>query len=274
MTRKEPTPAEIKLETILLDHIRADGHPNAKVLERETADKPDFAFTSDERKIACECTQIPPSDVFQWIHRTVEADRADGGYCWAVVWADEPHALVRDAIQRKKGKIPEYRESVSADEVWLLIHTPTEATNFFEPSSGDNTEGALKAGASAEAHEFDRILFWDAKSGLRQIHARGDTPWKVTIDFSKGYPTRSRAHFGFPFTTTQKDEPRKEYGYKPIRPLVIFVPPLDPDYAKHPPSYRGRSYQITIDAGATDANNKIKIIWDDEAVPDWSADQN
>src|SRR5690606_15985736 len=117
MTRSNPTDAELLMEEVLLDHLRASD-PDAEVLSRETEDKPDLAFRDRGRTLACECVQIPPASVFQWVHRRISSP-PERPYCHAVVWAEEPHSWVYEAVRSKAPKVEDYRRAVAADSVWL-----------------------------------------------------------------------------------------------------------------------------------------------------------
>lgn len=263
MTRSNPTDAELRMKEVILDHLHTSD-PDAAVLDRDPEDKPDLAFRYQGATVACECVQIPPASVFQWLHRQISSE-PDGPYCHAVVWAEEPHSWVHEAVSSKAPKVKDYRRAVAADSVWLLVHTPIEDRQFFVRGDFSWEAQMLRHGASCADHEFDRVLFWEPRSGLQEIHAPGQSSPPVRFDFTDGYPSRSFVGFGgFPFTTPSEGEPPKTYEYAPIDPRIIIVPPVDPEYAKHEPRFRNRSYKVTIVAHPDRADSSVEIIWADQ----------
>jgi len=263
MTRPQQTDSEQRLAAMLLEHLRVS-NPSMEPLEREQMDAPDCAFTSPEGVIACECVQIPPARVFKWLYRRLGAV-VDGSSCHAVIWAEEPHSWVRMAIRAKAPKVSQYRQNVSASEVWLLVHTPLEDTQVFVRGDFAWEAQMLRWGACQESHTFDRVLFWEPKSGFQTIYTPGQTADRVRFDFSKGYPSRSFVQFGVgPFDTTAPGEPPRTYSFPLARPKLIVIPPFDPEFRKHKPRFRNRTYEITITAYSDRATSEVKTHWDDE----------
>lgn len=261
MTRINPTLEEVLLETKMLDHLRKRGF-EVEVVPRKSKDKPDLAFVVDGKVVACECVQIPPSRIFRWMHKRIAATTPDQPYCHAVVWAEEPHSWVRDAISKKNSKLRSYKVAIGADLTWLLIHTPIADTQTFVRGDFSWKSQMLRYGACSEKNDFDEILSWEPISGIQSIFRPCQITPKFTIDFSLGYPSRNFVQFGgLPFTTTREGEPEVIFEYAPIEPIVIQIPPIDPEYKQHTFKFRRRRYVVKIIAGATEARSQVEIVW-------------
>jgi hypothetical protein len=261
--RATPTAAEALLKDELLEHFKRNGQ-DAEIVGRVVNDNPDLLFRVDGELVACECVQIPPADVFRWAHtRWKETGHAHPTYCVLVVWPEESHSWVNQVIAAKSRKVGDYRLATGANRVALLIHAPLLDSKLFQPAEFPWQLEVLRYGASISHHPFDEIYHWDRTAGIRKIFPTGDKTARPRFNFEGGYPTRSFAAFGgFPFTPTPAGASPHEHVFGPIEPKLIIVPPIDPEFARHPPRLRKRKYLIRIVAGATNAQISNEILWE------------
>lgn len=245
MSRPNRRKEEIVTESALLNDLREGGHKVEKV-DREIEENPDSAFRVDDITVACDCTQIPPHRIFKWVHTQFEHD-SPAPNAATVVWPEEPHSWVREAIDNKLHHAEGYRANVEADEVWLLIHTPIRDSQIFVRGKVNWEAQMLRFGASSIDHNFDRIYFWEPRSGVQQIYPPRQPVERVEFDFSKGYPARSFCLFGgFKFTTPEEGEPPRKYEYEIVEPDQIRVPPIDPEFKRHEPDVQIYKYKVEI----------------------------
>ncbi len=263
MANANRSEAEITTESALFDHLESQGHQIDRV-DREVEDAPDSVFRLNDITVACDCTQIPPARIFKWVHTQFEHESPDPNAA-AVVWPEEPHSWVANAIEDKRHKVRGYRGSADADEVWLLIHTPIRDTQIFVRGRVNWEAQMLRFGASSVDHDFDRVFFWEPQSGVQQICPLRQPVERVEFDFSNGYPACSFCLVGgFEFTTTEEGEQPRRYEYEIVEPDQIRVPPMDPEFKQHEPHVQIYKYKVELVAKAHSADISITPIPYDE----------
>lgn len=105
MTRPKNSIEESKTGQDLLNHLKIED-PDTKFVERELADKPDLLFQFKNDTIGCECTQIPPGRIYKYVHtKFKELSKSKEAIAIRVVWPQEPHEWVKEAILKKVSKI-------------------------------------------------------------------------------------------------------------------------------------------------------------------------
>lgn len=258
--RKLPTDAEKQSAQALAEAFRKEGH-SVSFPEREHDDKPDILMEIGGFLIACECTQIPPEYIYQFMHKKY------GEHVWrddeslSILWPNEPHQWIADAIRKKAALAPSYLQRTGASEAWLLVHPPTEITQFLLNSELPWILHALAAGSMMVDHPFAQIHLFTPKMGIQPISVPklevGKTS-SLEVDFSNGYPTLCLNRFKFLFTTAPTDatEPRiTSFVYRYGAPEVIT--PMDPEYRKVRPATIGVTYKCEIAAWQTHASIKL-----------------
>lgn len=243
MTRPEPTGPELILRDELFKFFCGQ---EFEFVEREIEDKPDFLFSLSGRAVACEAVQVPPSEVFQYVKKHLQKCPDDRAIGTRVTWAEEPHSWIASAVKAKRSKIASYKRETGAQLCWLLVHAPVEDSQFFVRGRFAWERQMLRFGASSIASDFDRILFWEPRSGMQFIHKRGEKHLPVKFDLANGYPSRSFTVFSAPFSTTAKGEPPREYYYDEIEVRDIFVPPMDKQFDGLEPAGRLWRYRLKV----------------------------
>jgi len=265
--RPSPTRAELSSVAALIAAVEADGHSVRRV-ERTSQDKPDALLEIAGFRVACECIQIPPAYIYKQLHRRHLPEEWEGRDLLCISWPNEPHQWVAEAVARKTALVPDYLKRTGAFEAWLLIHTPTEVTQFFVNAEHEWLPWALRHGAKMQEHSFAQIHLWTPKSGIRPISYRKDEVNLVSelgIEFSSGYPTLNMDRGSIPFTTRssllQPPEVRtvihRTKSYKTVRPR-------DPAYAKHEPARREAVYRFTLTTWSTRAEIRTLIEYPQE----------
>jgi hypothetical protein len=230
--RRQPTAAEQHAQTQLFAYLLRQGAP-AKQVNREVSDRPDLAFDWGEKRIACECVQIPDSDIIRWLYKRHAELVADESVvrCLATIWPIEPHSWVAQAIKSKDGLVPEYRNAIKSDEVWLYIHAHDEF--FMEEIFANDTINLMYVGTTSVGHQFDRIFFYDKRCGLQEIYWSRMPKYSKHTDLTKGYPAVTLIQYsGAAFTTTNQGERPKVYAYDVHETVKIVVPPIDPEFIR------------------------------------------
>jgi hypothetical protein len=230
--RSEPTAAEQEAQSQLFRYLFLEGTP-AKLIERDLNDRPDLAFELKDKRIACECVQIPDSSIIRWHHKRHAELTADPSLvrCLATIWPIEPHSWVAQAIKSKVHMVAEYRAAINADETWLYIHAHDD--NFMEEIFASDTIRLMYVGATSLQHGFDKIVFYDKRCGVQIIYWPGMPKYTKTTDLSAGYPAVTLIQYsGAAFTTTEEGEPPRVYEYEVHETVRIVVPPIDPAFVK------------------------------------------
>jgi hypothetical protein len=257
LTRTEPTDAETVLRGELLKFFNGR---DLEFVARTSEDKPDFLFLLSGQLVACEAVQIPPSEVFQYVHKRLHECPNDRAIGTRVTWPEEPHSWVAAAVQKKRSKIVAYKRETGAQQCWLLVHAPIEDSQVFIRGDFAWERQMLRFGASSVPSGFDRVLFWEPKSGMQFIHRHGENHRPVKFDLTNGYPSRSFTLFSAPFTTTAKGEPPRDYDYGEIEVRDIFVPPIDKQFVGLQPAGRLWRYKLRITAYDDHAEMHPEII--------------
>lgn len=259
MTRKNNTEAEEISGKALFDHLVGIG-VSVNRIERKINDKPDLFFQAGPNKIGCECVQIPPGRVFKYVHsRFKQLEKSDAAAV-RVIWPQEQHIWIKEAIESKTNKIGAYKRGCGADIIWLLIHTPVSEKDTTVRYEKDEIMGLIKYAAKKTNHHFDEIYFWNPKNGITKIYPVEKVWEEVTFNFEGGYPTDGFAMAKAKFTTTEEGGEPVLYDYGLVTPDEIIVPPLDPEFRKHKPRYKKRKYRLTVKAGATDAQSTFEPV--------------
>lgn len=251
MTRPVPTHEESITGQSLKEYlIQTD--PNLVDIDRDEEDRPDLAFVYKGKRIGCECVQIPPSRILKYVHTKFKQIKGKGAV--QLVWPQEPHSWTKEAIETKTNKTAAYRKNVNADEVWLLLHSPTSAQDHTLRYENEIIIELIKYAAAHTEHKFDTIFFWDPVNGIQIVYPSNRILKNLEFNFEDGYPTD-----GFlvgtagPFTTTEVGAEPYEINYGIIEPEVIIVPPVDPEFRKHKPRFKLKKYRVSAMVGATEA---------------------
>ena len=185
MTRSEPTDDEIAIRNTLGREYGSE----LEFVDREEEDRPDFLFTLNGRLIACEATQIPPSEILQYNHKRglYEAERTKSVGV-QVVWAIEPHIWIAEAIKSKRRKIVEYKKRTGASNVWLIVHTKVGSKDRYVRADQSWQFQMMQYGAASVGHGFKSVYFWDEASGFSEVFRRGRSHKRPLLDLTDGYP--------------------------------------------------------------------------------------
>lgn len=251
MTRTISTESEVASGEALLDYLREKGHA-VHTISREINDRPDLFFRFDSDRIGCECVQIPPARIFKYLHaKFKQLEKAD---CAAVrvIWPQEQHFWVKEAIESKKKKISAYKRNCGTNRIWLLIHAPTSAIDNTIHYEKNEIMGLMKYAAKKTNHNFEEVYFWGPKTGITKLYPVSPVWTEVKFDFERGYPTNGFVMAKAKFFTTEEGAQPVEYDYGVVTPDIIVVPPLDPEFRNHQPRYTIRKYRLRVIAGATD----------------------
>lgn len=259
MTRKTSTESEIVTGNALMDYLRAK-EIVVNLIPREINDKPDLFFQADSDQIGCECVQIPPGRVFKYVHsRFKQLEKSDSAAV-RVIWPQEQHFWVKEAIESKTNKIGTYKRNCDAKKIWLLIHAPVSEKDTTVHYEKDEIVKLMKYAAKKTPHNFDRIYFWGPKVGIKKIYPVA-SGWKnVTFNFEGGYPTDEFVMAKAKITTTEEGAEPILYDYGQVTPDEIIVPPSDPEFKKHEPRYTKRKYHLKILVGANYAQPSFEPV--------------
>ena len=190
--RDRPTKVEELCAEALSEAFKKEGH-SVSFPDREKKDKPDILIEIAGVRVACECTQIPPSYIYQFQHKHYTKEEWPDGELLSTTWPNEPHEWVADAISKKTPLVAGYLTRTGAKEAWLLLHSPPESNQFFIEYEKTWIPWALRHGAKmVDDHPFTQIYLWTPQSGIQLISVLKneiDSHSELGIDFSKGYPT-------------------------------------------------------------------------------------
>jgi hypothetical protein len=265
MSRREPTEAERVTGDALVCHLRDLGR---RVADFEHGDRPDLRFRVDGELIGCECVQIPPDRILKRVHarfkQVGESVRAKGFGAVRIIWPQEPHVWVREAIRQKSSLLSEYRKNSGCDRISLLIHAPISETDRTIRYKNESVMQMIGFAAQSPASAFCEIYFWAPDTGIEKLVPRSP-PWTpFRVDFERGYPTDGFVLGGGVFTTTKDGEPPKIFDHGIVEPELIIVPPEDPEFQRHEPNFERRRYRMRVTAEATTARVSYDQILDEE----------
>ena len=194
--RSKRKPDETHAITTLREYLVSTGH-RVEPFE-EVTDRPDAAFSVDGIRVACECRHFTPRSILE-----LHGKKFVEGKLYQLFIPIEPHSWVREAILAKAPSIDAYKATVKADEVWLLIHPPTESgLNFFIPKVDQRYFEMFAIGAWQTAHRFDRIyvtgqdtkdvacIFDRSKEETEGISYRSASIIKIPVRFCFIHPTQ------------------------------------------------------------------------------------
>jgi len=194
--RPKRKPDETHAITTLRKYLVSTGHRVEQF--EEVTDRPDAAFSVDGIRVACECRHFTPASILE-----LHGKQFVEGKLYQLFIPIEPHSWVREAILAKAPSINTYRATVRADEVWLLIHPPTESgLNFFIPKVDQRYFEMFAIGAWQTAHRFDRIyvtgqdtkdvacIFDRSKEETEGNNYRAANIIKIPVRFCFIHPTR------------------------------------------------------------------------------------
>ena len=259
MTRKTRTESEIISGNALMDYLRTSGLI-VNSIPRDIDDKPDLFFQVNSDLIGCECIQIPPNRVFKYIHSKFKQLEKSDSAAVRLIWPQEQHYWVKEAIESKTNKIGAYKRNCGAEKIWLLIHAPVSEKDTTVHYEKNEILELMKYAAKKTPHNFERIYFWGPKIGIKKIYPV-DPVWdSVAFNFEGGYPTDGFVMTTAKFTTTEEGAEPVLYDYDQVIPDEIIVPPADPEFKKYKPRYTKKKYRIKILAGANDARISIEPI--------------
>ena len=168
LTRPTNTNEEKKAEKALLDYLQSIGILVSPI-EREINDKPDLCFQADDHRVGCECAQIPPSRIYKYLHSRFKQLEKEDQAVVRIIWPQEQHYWVKEAIESKNNKINAYKKICGADKLWLLIHSPMIKNDETIRYERDDIMGLIKYAAKKTPHNFDEIYFYGPKSGITKI---------------------------------------------------------------------------------------------------------
>lgn len=253
MTRLNNSIEESKTGKDLLNLLRIED-PNSKFIERDLADKPDLLFQFKNLSIGCECTQIPPERIYKYVHsRFKELSKSKEAIAIRVVWPQEPHEWVKEAILKKDAKIELYRKNSNSDRCWLLIHTPLSEQDNTVRYRNPSIMELIFLAANKTKHKFERIYFWNPIDGVKLIFPSSHQMKEFKINLKNGYPTDNFLIGKASFRTTQEGGEPKTYDYGIVKPKVIIIPPKDKNFRKSRPNYRNQFIKMKIVASSSSA---------------------
>jgi hypothetical protein len=268
--RTEPTRAEEASIAALVDAFVKDGHA-AAVIPREVNDKPDALLDVGGVRVNCECIQIPPQYIYHHHHKHFPAEAWAGMEILSILWPNEPHQWIAEAIRKKAKLCASYQQATGAKESWLLIHAPAEPTQFFVDGSQYWIQWSLRHGAKTVDHPFGQIFLWTPQGGIQPISVRRDeygTHSELGINFASGYPTLCVNRYSVPFKTLPRgalDPQVWEVWRSDFNRLV--VDPIDVEYRRHAPSHRSVRYLTRGTVWSDRAEIVTTAVFADEQAP-------
>lgn len=265
--RSEPTKAEKQAAKALANAFRSEGH--AVVFPpRDLEDKPDILVDVANVRVACECTQIPPSYIFGDLNKRRSDGDWEGADLLSVYWPNEPHQWIAEAIAKKTPLVPEYLARTGAREAWLLVHPPLGDDQFLVPSEQEWVAWALSHGSKMHRHPFTQIHLWIPRHGVRPVYEWGKdhgTHSELGIDFSDGYPTLCATQASLQFKTPNRSEEEPiRFAYRHSTRSSRIVAPRDPEYRRHQPAVRNAEYEFEVFAWPTRAEVSVAVTFADE----------
>lgn len=259
--REEPTKAEVITSAALAHAFREAGH-SVEIPDREATDRPDIFLKINGISVAVECTQIPPSYVFQHQHTAPSDESLEAGNVVSVLYPNEPHMWVDAAIRKKARHVPAYMDQVSASECWLLIHAPPEDKNYFVDAGKEWIQHALAHGATLSSHPFKQVYVWTAVHGLLLVYHRQPTQSlhsDLGFQLTKGYPTLASNRIRLDIRTVDVGEAATSTSQKYDRIELSVVEPVDPLFKRHQPAQRSVEYRTSCVASCCAATVRVWI---------------
>lgn len=257
MSRDRPTAAEQRVAGSLRLHLEETGQTVSAVTHE---DRPDLRFSIDGHACACECVQIPPERVLNFVHARFKQLVGSGAKLVQIVWPVEPHIWVRDAIASKQIKLNAYRQNAGTERVSLLIHIPLDEKMPVLRTESPAIMQLIRSAAKNTTHQFESIFFWSPQTGVERIFPH-DPPWPdMQITFDGGYPTDGFVIGTAPFSTTAEGEPPVLYDHGVIEPQLIIVPPQCREFRKYKPKYKNQRHRLKILAGSTTAEFSMETV--------------
>lgn len=253
--RNLPTESELLIRDAIKHTSEKEGY-KINFPERDQHDKPDLLFEIGEVRVACECTQIPPSYIYQYRFKT---ESWDGFDFLSTTYPNEPHQWAKDAVEKKAKLIESYIKRTNAHEAWLVIHLPHQENQFFLNHEEEWVKWALRHGTKLVKHNFSQIYLWSPKGGIQVISVQRNekgTNSELILDFGYGYPTicNNRASIRFRTTNSSQQKPNKTFQTCTTKKSRI-IEPIDNEYKNHNPSNRVATYRFEGLAW----NDRIKI---------------
>lgn len=153
--------------------------------DHSITDAPDWSFSLNNEKIACECSLLSLEKVMRWSHkkRVFERDKI-----YQIKIPNEPHLWLAQILAKKSPKVPRYKASSNSTKAWLVVHT--EAPPMYPLFKGnESTRKMLAFAASNLEHNFDQIWLVHSESGASRVWKSGDEKiHDPGLDLSHGYP--------------------------------------------------------------------------------------
>ena len=223
MTRKDRTPEENWAIKALTNHLE---HTEGNVSEDDTiTDAPDFVFSINDRRIACEFRLLAWGEIMKW-YRQKKEYKKDVKYVIKI--PIEPNFWMNYILDEKNGKIPDYLTNSKAKECWLAVHT----SHLFWENFTTNYELIVKMFAdscSTHFHDFDRVYFICSEPvETKELWRKGNPKTKKTnINLTEGYPVYAETHVITDFVGKDKTLyldtlPMEELILTPMNPLYDF----------------------------------------------------
>lgn len=265
--RPVPTISEHRSVEALVAAFKADNH-SVRVVDRIFQDRPDALLEIDNRRIACECVQIPPAYIFKQLHRHHREEAWGGNDLICTSFPNEPHQWIAEATRKKSPLINDYLHRTGASEVWLLVHTPPNDTKFFMHSEAQWLPWALRHGTKMALHHFSQIYLWTPEGGINPIsysRDEGKVHSELGIGFSNGYPTLNIDQGRFPITTTSSlNDTPNIYTFEHRTKSYKVVRPRDKEYAKHSPARRDGIYHFSVTVRSDSAQVQMDVEYPQE----------
>lgn len=267
--RAEPTDAERMSLAALKQALIEQGHA-VETVPRAVEDKPDALLRVGGALVACECIQVPPAYILQHLHKLHPEATWNGKPVLALIWPNEPHQWVAEAVQKKAALCSTYLGSTTATEAWLLVHTPVQANQALLDGSQEWIQWAVRHGAKMARHPFRQIFLWTPQHGIYAAWNRERdeaTHSSLGMSFSPGYPTLCVNRFRVPFTTLARDaDGAKEESFLLGHAQRVVTAPMDAEYRKHQPATRLMTYEVCVRAWATRAEISTVAVFPDEGT--------
>jgi hypothetical protein len=267
--RPEPTKAEEESITALLQAFLEQGN-SAERIHRSVEDKPDALLRVGGVLIACECIQIPPAYILRHLHKRQPLAAGNSKDMVSLIFPNEPHQWVAEAIRKKAGLHASYLASTSAKESWLVVHTPVELNQGFLNGAQAWVQWAVRHGSKMAGHPFSQVFLWTQNDGVYPVwnHARdSETHSSLGIDFAAGYPTLCINQFSIPITTPARGtlSPR-EQRFVIREAQQMATEPMDIEYRRHPPATRKLIYEVHVVAWPDHAQVKTTVVFVDDGT--------
>lgn len=144
------TPSEQHAISALCNTLQADGNEVEEI--PEYTDRPDAAIRFNGRVVAVECRTFTSERLLR-LHGIKQPE----GRVFQIYIPVEPHVWIRNAIEAKANKVPEYLARCNADSAWLVLHSArgifSGLSSLFEAGVAD----LFHIGVWSIPHPFERI---------------------------------------------------------------------------------------------------------------------